>query len=117
MTENSISVIKPYYWEGAWVFDDERVGLIREPFVGGANEMIDEALEQEGIANARSGFLMFFSANPFPGATVELSWVRQDLGGNIYEWKGREGWLCPALLKYFSEAPAKLFVQLREASE
>ena len=30
---NSIFVIKPYKWEGLWVFDDANVGLVKEPFV------------------------------------------------------------------------------------
>ena len=34
--KNSIFVIKPYKWNGMWVFDDERVGLDKEPFVAGA---------------------------------------------------------------------------------
>jgi hypothetical protein len=35
----------------------------------------------------------------------------------VYRWpdKGMEGWLCPALLRYFSEAPAKLYVQVKAA--
>ena len=39
--KNSIFVIKPYKWNGMWVFDDERVGLDKEPFVAGADTMID----------------------------------------------------------------------------
>ena len=41
--KNSIFVIKPYKWEGLWVFDDPAVGLVKEPFVGGADTMIDVA--------------------------------------------------------------------------
>jgi hypothetical protein len=37
---NSIFVIKPYKWEPCWVFDAP-VDLVREPFVGGADTMID----------------------------------------------------------------------------
>ena len=28
----------------------------------------------------------------------------------------REGWLCPALLRYFSEPPAKLYIQVKAAA-
>jgi hypothetical protein len=31
--DNSISIIKPYKYEGVWVFDDEKVNLVREAFV------------------------------------------------------------------------------------
>ncbi len=38
---NFLSIILPYRYEGMWVFDDPRVGLVREPFVSGIPEMID----------------------------------------------------------------------------
>ncbi len=61
---NSIFVIKPYKWEGLWVFDDANVGLVKEPFVGGADTMIDVATAH--IANADKGFLAIFSAGFSP---------------------------------------------------
>jgi hypothetical protein len=114
--KNSIFVIKPYRWEGLWVFDDPTVALVREPFVGGADTMIDVATAH--LANAERGFLAVFSASQFPGVQIVLDWVREDGGGNVYRWpeKGMEGWLCPALLKYFEEPPAKLFIQVKAAS-
>jgi hypothetical protein len=121
--KNSIFVIKPYKWNGMWVFDDERVGLDKEPFVAGADTMIDTAVQLKGIPKAEDGFLLVFSARPFPDTDFEVEWVRGDSGGNVY--KGRfeiegevqemEGWLCPALSLYFPEAPKKLYVQVREA--
>lgn len=32
--------------------------------------------------------------------------------GNVYRWnkKAMEGWLCPALLKYFEQAPVELHI-------
>jgi hypothetical protein len=114
---NQIMTIKPYRWEGMWVFDDDRVGLHREPFVGGADTIIDAAIAEKGIRDAEKGFIMLFSADPFPGADLEFTWLRGDFGGNTYLWEGRgmEGWLCPALLRYFPEPPRKIFVQAREA--
>ncbi len=117
MSQNSITVIKPYKWEGLWVFDDDRVGLDKEPFVGGADTLIDLAVERKGITNAKDDFLSLFSATPFLGADFHLEWVREDQGGNVYLWReeGHEGWLCPALLKYFDLAPKNLYVQLKDA--
>jgi hypothetical protein len=122
--DNSIYVIKPFKWNGMWVFDDERVGLDKEPFVAGADTMIDTAVKSKGIRNPEHGFLLVFSAGPFPDADFEVEWVREDSGGNVY--KGRfviegevqemEGWLCPALNLYYPEAPKKLYVQLREVT-
>lgn len=41
---NAIFVIAPYKWEGMWVFDDPQVGLHREPFVSGADVMMDSGM-------------------------------------------------------------------------
>ena len=38
---NQITVIHPYKSSGVWAFDDESVGLVREPFVSGADEVIE----------------------------------------------------------------------------
>ena len=48
-TVNAISVIFPYKYLGLWVFDDEKTGLIQEPFVAGADTLIDRALAAKGI--------------------------------------------------------------------
>jgi len=36
------------------------------------------------IPDARQGFRLFFSANPFPGYQKRLTWLRGDMGGNFY---------------------------------
>lgn len=46
------------------------MGLVKEPFVGGADTMIDVATAQ--IPNAEQGFLAVFSANYFPNAQIVL---------------------------------------------
>lgn len=102
---NAINVIKPYRWEGMWVFDDAAVGLDKEPFVSGADDLID--LLVTDIPNAAEGFRLVFSATPFPGFTHSLEWRREEYGGNWYfsPQYEMEGWLCPALFKYFDAAP------------
>jgi hypothetical protein len=108
---NAMMAIYPYKHEGLWVFDDDRAGLVREPFVFGVPEMIDALAG--AIPNAETGFRLLFSANPFPGLQEELVWVRGEYDGNWYRWPkhGSEGWLCPALLKYFERAPEKIYVR------
>jgi hypothetical protein len=110
---NSLFVIQPYRWNGMWVFDDPAVELEREPFVAGMPEIIDRAVQE--IPDAPEGFVLVFSATPFPGATLELEWVREEMEGNWYRWTaaGMEGWLCPALFLYFPTAPGKLYVQVK----
>jgi len=113
--KNAIFVIKPYKWEGMWVFDDPSVGLVKEPFVGGADTMIDRATAL--IPGAKQGFLAVFSSGYFPDAQIILEWAREEGGGNVYRWKEKEmeGWLCPALLRYFTDPPEKLYIQVKAA--
>jgi hypothetical protein len=68
---NATNVIAPYKYLGMWVFDDAKVGLVQEPFVAGADQIIDRAVA--GVPNADAGFLMLFSATPFPGHQFRLS--------------------------------------------
>ena len=108
---NQITIIEPYWHAGTWVFDDERVGLVREPFVSGIPEMIDDLVRD--IPDARRGFRLLFSPTPFPGAQRHLRWRREEFGGNWYatEQPAMEGWLCPALFRYFDAAPPEIFVR------
>ncbi len=113
---NAMMVIYPYRHEGVWVFDDARAGLVREPFVAGVSEMIDAAVA--GIPGAQDGVRLLFSARPFPGFQEELVWVRGEYEGNWYRWEkhGVEGWLCPALLKYFDRPPERIYVRFESRS-
>lgn len=106
---NSILVISPYRYQQTWVFDDEQAGLEKEPFVSGAPEIIDVLVRD--IPNVDKGFRLLFSAAPFPGYQAELSWIKEEYGGNWYCWeqKNMEGWLCPALFKYFQKSPNKIY--------
>ena len=110
---NSILAIHPYKHEGLWVFDDPAVGLVKEPFVAGADTIIDRMVE--GIPNAENGVTIIFSAQNFPGSQYELEWRREEIGGNWYYSRklDLEGWLCPALFKYFETAPERIFAQVK----
>jgi hypothetical protein len=67
------------------------------------------------IPNAELGFTLVFSAQPFPGYQVEFEWRREEFSGNWYYSSAleMEGWLCPALFKYFDSAPKKIYAQFR----
>tara|TARA_B100001123_G_scaffold449548_1_gene615349 strand:- start:2917 stop:3306 length:390 start_codon:yes stop_codon:yes gene_type:complete len=112
---NAIIEIHPYWHKGAWVFDDERVGLVQEPFVAGVPEMIRHLVKD--IPNAEKGFRMQFSALPYPTFKQQITRMREEYGGNWYrmaESPYLEGWLCPALFEYFQVAPEKLYVNAEE---
>jgi hypothetical protein len=115
LRHNQIKIIRPYLWEGIWVFDDPAVGLDKEALVAGMPELIEIATAKAGILEPEKGFIALFSKDPFPGAQVCLQRVREEGGGNVYRWPevGREGWLCPALFRYFEKAPETLYVEVR----
>ncbi len=93
--ENAIMVIAPYRYQGTWVFDDSSAGLVKD------------------IPNADSGFRLLFGASPFPGHQKKLTWLRGDSSGNYYSMDDppMEGWICPAMFKYYSKAPKFLYVK------
>ena len=126
----------PYYDTGVkkecrcWVFDDPSQDLKAEAFVMGMSEMIEVIVRANRIPKARKGFAMTFSDEPIEGADVHLYWVRggkviftdsktgkkkEYMAGNWYEGvlvgNYMEGWLCPALLKYFPEAPKEIWAK------
>lgn len=108
---NALMVLAPYRHAGTWVFDDPQAGLVREPFVSGVPEMIDHLVKD--IPGATNGFRLLFSAQPFPGYQQQLTWLRGDMGGNYYrmEEPRMEGWICPAMFRYYQTAPKELYVK------
>jgi hypothetical protein len=109
--------IQPYKVQGVWVFDDSAAGLVREPFVAGADVLIDRMVAH--IPDAESGVTLVFSGNPFPGYQHEFQRRREEYGGRWYhsdEYQ-MEGWLCPAMFKYFDAAPEKLYVEVKAKGE
>ena len=108
---NVISVIFPFVVNGQWVFDDDAAGLRQEPLILGIDLMIEKATA--AIPDARKGFKLFFSPTPFPGYTVKLQWRRTEFGGHWYwcEQYQLEGWLCPALFRYFDQPPKEIYAK------
>ena len=102
---NSIFSIRCYRSSlSVWAFDDPTRDLACEPFVSGANEIIDLLIGRNGAKNVT----LIFSANPFPAA-AQIRWLREESGGNWYRYRSQEGWLCPALFKFFERAPKTIY--------
>jgi len=132
MKANQINIIKPYKYYGQWVFDDPSVELEREAFVAGADTLLDTVTENIlEIPNAEDGIIVLFSAGTFPSYNVLLKWQRGDEEGNFYScfkdngqpitthnsYEPLEAWLCPALFKYYEEAPRELYMQVKPISQ
>ncbi len=83
----------------------------------GVPTMIDDLVQD--IPNARDGFRLLFSTAPFPEFQRRIEWVREDMEGNWYrtDEPPMEGWLCPALFKFFETAPREIFVKAEMISK
>ena len=90
--------IKPYWHNGAWVFDDPSRGLCAKPFVARAG------------LQPRQPFMVTFTDYEYHGLGYRfvLEWVREDREGHWYRWSGMEA-LCPALVRYFDVAPKHIY--------
>jgi hypothetical protein len=108
---NAMMVVAPYRHAGAWAFDNPGTGLVRKPFVSGVPEMIDVLVRD--IPGVTNGFRLLFSAQPLPRFQKKLSWRRGDMGGNYYRMDEpvMEGWICPALFRYYQTAPKEIYVK------
>jgi hypothetical protein len=126
---NVLNVIQPYWYANCWVFDDASKGLEKESLEGrfeaelreirvlarlirgGVTKMIDYLVKD--IPNARDGFILLFSSQPFAGYQVELNRIAEEDGGCLYRGKNHsaETWLSPALLSYFDAAPKSIYVK------
>jgi hypothetical protein len=110
---NAIMHIAPYRTgRRGWAFDDKSRGLLKEPFVLGIPDIIDI------FAGDRDEIDIYFSASEFPECQGKLKWMRSEKGGNYYNLiaDGQPpmiGWLCPALLAYFDEAPAEIWFMIK----
>tara|TARA_R110001606_G_C15239150_1_gene636009 strand:+ start:185 stop:553 length:369 start_codon:yes stop_codon:yes gene_type:complete len=118
---NSINSIHSYIHNGMWVFDDESRELDKEPFVEGADLLLDV---MSGRVNDKSieTCSFYFGATPIPNQDVELVKSGEDgYDGTYYKVNfpelnlTDEGpiWLCPALLKFFETPPENIYVRIR----
>ena len=110
---NKLFVIEPYRHRGQWVFDDSDVGLVKEPFVSGADTALDMIENEYG-----EDFTLIFSDSEFPSWSIDLqkmTWANIALGSGTYYYVPRykaKAWLCDALLLYFKKPPKRIFLQV-----
>lgn len=115
---NSIFIIEPYKVGNTWAFDDEKRGLIQEPFVGGFGPIIKKILIDK-FGESKDKFVLIFSHIPFPEYDFQLKKGLDLNNGSFYMLDGLnlEGWLCPALRKYYTQdLPSDVYIKI-ELSE
>ena len=109
---NAMLVIEPYRAGKTWRFDEPLLHLKSEPFVQGMPEMIDKMVEL--LPGENNKVRLIFSQRPFPGAQQRLDLRHEQDGGNWYynEQYHMQGWLCPALFKFFPRAPQHIYARV-----
>jgi len=109
-TVGSMNFLYIYRHLGTWCYDDPRSDIIAEPFVQGADKIIDHALAGEGFSPDTELVKLYW--NTKPRWTIERlsSEIRNGEEWNHYRllYTDITGWLCPQLLAFFSKAPEKL---------
>lgn len=104
---NSIFSIEVYKHQGLWVFDDDRVGLVKEPFVAGADTLIDS------LSKGNDRIVLVFSESPFPSQklVIEQDTILSASGTNyVCKELNHKLWLCPALNLYYPISPLKIYI-------
>lgn len=114
MNKDAVMEIYPYDFYGILVFDDPLVGLEKEPLIQGVPEILYLLCRSVGINNPKKGFKLKFSGFPFDGHQLKATKINEEGNGNWYETNGMMGWLCPALFKYFSQAPDNLYFKVED---
>lgn len=113
---NVLRVIFPYQDRGQWMFDDESTGLVREPFVCGADSWVGQLAMAARVppGDWGRGFRLIFSDQWMPDAHLVVRHVDDPsvpVGALYRDEAGIPGWLCPALLLYFPTPPAQIFAR------
>lgn len=114
---NTINIITCYWSDGTWCFDDPARGLLKEPFILGIDAILTRAcfLAMPLVDVKKDGFRLTFSHQGFPGAAMTAERQEEDSGGYWYTVGGMRGWLCPALFKFYPEAPERIFFSVAPA--
>jgi hypothetical protein len=110
---NQLMTLEVYKFGKMWAFDDEARGLLREPFIAGMDKILD-AIAKKLKARRIS---VTFSGSKFPGFNYTLNKAASESGGVWYicEELGMKGWLCPAMFKYFTTAPGRIYIKAEAA--
>ena len=96
-----------------WVFDDPDVGLVQEPFVAGADEIMDKLTESYS-ESARKGFKLFMREAIPEDVDDAIECIHSELiehgilgRSNYYQCEtlGKRIWLCPNLYRYITNTP------------
>jgi len=102
--------ISPLYKEdGVWYYDDADKAVYKEPFVGGASELIDKIAAEEGITPYRLAVFAYDGGRKCPTDHHATLLAKENGGATYYcEEFDHPFWLCAHLFDDFDEPPQSL---------
>ena len=133
--------INAYRQGKTWCFDDKLRGLVAEPFVLGASELIQKYLDRKSITDTENVPLVF-SLQPFPQHDVVLNCYEKNYptkwfnkiavenysteiksyvdemteekatSGWYIDQEGDKCWLCPAQIKFFGQVADIIYAKI-----
>lgn len=98
-----------------WVFDDDIKGIINEPFVRGAEEVIDKVLLRKSKnKKLPEEATIVVSQKPFEGCRkTKLMGFDRETKWSEYLFEGKfKHFLCPVLLHYFEDPPKEIYFDI-----
>jgi len=132
--ENAVHRITVYRKAKSWVFDEPALGLIAEPFVAGASEIITSIKRAKNIRRRTLDITFSQGYLPFPDATLvctekvrEVEYYKDRRGvlrfytpkdakytSAFYKVVGTDQtcWLCPAQLKFFNNVAQMINIKV-----
>lgn len=110
---NAVKRIELYKRGSTWLFDDEYLNIVGEPFVCGASEAIQYIVDSLQIKDKEHLVIIFGEKLGDWDAEITLT---KDGGDNAwYELKMGDVlmrlWLCPCLCRFFSNPPKTIFIK------
>ena len=126
-SSNSLFTMRVYRHNYEWVFDNAAVGLDKEPFVAGADEVFDEIARDHYNTqdiDEDTKIDIVFADFEFPGFDHACEHLGKQHNGNTYTMvvssiellRGHLLWLCPALLKYYNKPPRRIYMSVSKVS-
>lgn len=116
-TKNAVKFIQLYKKGSTWGFDEPALGLIFEPFILGASELLEYMIQNlETLENKETPQIVF--AENLPDYDYKV-YIKEDLGTSAwYTYTNKEGevmdfYLCPCLTLYFSIPPSTICVKFK----
>ena len=95
-----------------WIFDDERLGIVKEPFVEGTSEMIDSLIPEEEWGDEHVVTASDYALKGEYYLTFLIDFDKETSWSTYHCLGFGQHKLCPVLLKYFEEPPQDIYFMI-----